>query len=188
MPADGELVKEILNGSQAAMEVLVRRHYRNIFAYVYRKTGEYHAACDLTQDIFMAMLKALPRYREKERFDRWLLVIAVNRCRDYHRSRGARTGREGRMPPDLPDLGHNVWELFSKKAERERVKAALEQLPPLQKEVILLRFYHDLKIREIARITQAGEATVKSRLREGLSKLKSLLAEKEGEAHGCRKG
>jgi RNA polymerase sigma factor (sigma-70 family) len=184
MLADSELVAEILSGSQPAMEILVRRHYRPVFDFVYRKTGDYHAACDLTQEVFVKMMRSLGGYREIEKFRGWLLTIAVNCCRDYHRAGLSRTGREEALTPDLAGRHDNVWDIFSRKAARERVKEAVQSLPALQKEVILLRFYHDLKIREIAGITGSKEPTVKSRLRQALEKLRHLLAESEADLYG----
>ncbi|HHU20040.1 MAG TPA: RNA polymerase sigma factor [Bacilli bacterium] len=178
MPTDEELIDEIQLGSQAAMEVLVKRHYQYIFAYVYRKVGDYHLAYDLTQEVFVKMMKALKRYRGKNKFKHWLLKIAVNHCRDYFRSRAFKhKEKEGELAPKLIDQKSNVWDLISKKINSEEVKAALEQLPEYQKETIILRYYHDLKIKEIAEVTDSKEATVKSRLRQGQAKLKQLLGE-----------
>ena len=59
----------------------------------------------------------------------------------------------------------------------ERVRDALSQLPDMQRDVLILRFYHELKIKEIAQITNTGNATVKSRLRQGMEKMKRALGE-----------
>jgi RNA polymerase sigma-70 factor (ECF subfamily) len=182
MIPDCELVREIAAGSRAALAVLVDRHYQTVFAYIYRQTGDYHLSCDLTQEAFIKMIKGVVSYRERGKFLHWLLKIAVNCCRDYYRSTGNRAGREVMLSADLPDDKGNVHDIFSRKADRERVKAALASLPPLQREVIILKFYHDLKTKEIAALTQAFEPTVKSRLREGLKKLKKMLLEDGGES------
>lgn len=178
MPTDEELLDEIKLGSQAAMEVLVKKHYKSIFAYVYRKVGDYHQAYDLTQEVFVKMMKALHQYKEKDKFNHWLLKIAVNHCRDYFRSRSFKQKeQESNLIPKLVDQKNNVWDLISKKENSEKVKLALEQLPDYQKETIILRYYHDLKIKQIAEITDSKETTVKSRLRQGQLKLKKLLNE-----------
>lgn len=176
MPTDEELLDEIKDGSQAAMEVLVKKHYKYIFAYIYRKVGDYHLAYDLTQEVFVKMMKALDRYQTKNTFKHWLLKIAVNHCRDYFRSRSFKQKeKEGELVPKLVDQKSNVWDLISKKVNSEQVKSALEQLPEYQKETIILRYYHDLKIKEISEITDSKEATVKSRLQQGQAKLKKIL-------------
>lgn len=176
MPTDEELIEEIKKGSQAAMEVLVKKHYKNIFAYVYRKLGDYHLAYDLTQEVFIKMMKSIYQYKAKGKFEHWLLTIAVNHCRDYFRSSTYKQkDKEQEIFHQLKDHRENVWDLLSKKVDSEKVKEAIEKLPDYQKEAIILRFYHDLKIKDIAQITKNKEATVKSRLRQGIGKLKKML-------------
>lgn len=176
MPTDEELIEEIKNGSQAAMEVLVKKHYKNIFAYVYRKVGDYHLAYDLTQEIFIKMMRSITSYKSKDKFKNWLITIAVNHCRDYFRSSTYRNkNKEQNLNYHVKDNRENVWDLLSKKIESERVKETLKKLPDYQRDSIILRFYHDLSIKEIAQITESKESTVKSRLRQGIGKLRSVL-------------
>ncbi|MCT8138387.1 RNA polymerase sigma factor [Anaerobacillus sp. CMMVII] len=176
MPTDEELIEEIKNGSQAAMEVLVKKHYKNIFAYIYRKLGDYHLAYDMTQEVFIKMMRYIYDYKGEGKFPHWLLKIAVNHCRDYFRSSAYKQkGGENELLQHLKDEKQNVWDLLSKKIESEKVKLAVQQLPEYQKEAIVLKFFQNLKIKEIAEITDSKEATVKSRLKQGLEKLKKIL-------------
>lgn len=174
MVDDEELVREIKTGSEAAMEVLTRRYYKTIFAFVYRKTGDRELAADMTQDVFIKMMKKIMAYSDKGSFRSWLFTITVNHCRDYWRSRAYRmSGRQTRMSEDL--IGRrddDVPFIFEQKETRKAVVAAIGQLPEEQKDVVLLRFYHEMKIREIAEVVGVGESTVKSRLRQGLRKLR----------------
>ncbi|KLU62377.1 ECF RNA polymerase sigma factor SigW [Peptococcaceae bacterium CEB3] len=179
MPTDDALVEEILNGSQAAMEVLVKRHYREIFAYVYRKTGDYHTSYDLTQDILIKMMKGLKSYRRNGRFRHWLLKIAVNQCRDYYRSSEFQHRNAVEPEENLVDEGSNVWDIFRAKQVGNYLKETILTLPAEQREVIVLRFYHDLKMKDIAQITECKETTAKSRLRQGLAKLRKALKDDE---------
>ncbi|WP_346725813.1 RNA polymerase sigma factor [Alteribacter keqinensis] len=176
MPTDEELIKEIKDGSQAAMEVLVKKHYKTVFAYIYRKIGDHHLAYDLTQDVFVKMMKALDQYKNDGKFTHWLSRIAVNHCRDYFRSRPYKQqNRENELNPLIPDHKQNVWDMLSKKEDSEKVKTAIKELPEMQREAIILKYYHEMKINEIATITDSKEATVKSRLKQGVGKLKALL-------------
>lgn len=173
MPTDEDLIEEIKNGSQAAMEVLVKKYYKNIFAYVYRKLGDYHLAYDMTQEVFIKMMKSIHDFKHKGQFKHWLFKIAVNQCRDYFRSSKFKQRRDEReFVNSVKDKKEDVWDLLSKKIESEKVKEAVLQLPDYQREPIILRFYQDLKIKEIAYITDSKEATVKSRLKQGIEKLK----------------
>ncbi|MGP4069931.1 RNA polymerase sigma factor [Halobacillus sp. B29] len=180
---DSKLVKEILSGSEAAAEVLTRKYYKMIYAFVYRKMQNKDLAYDLTQDIFIKMMNSLHTYSSKGNFKSWLFTIAVNRCRDYWKSsyhRYMRTHSE--LPQSLTDQQQNVSYIFDKKETREEIKKAVEMLPDYQKEALLLKYFHDMKIKEIGEVTSVKEATVKSRLKQGLKKLKSIL--KRGEENG----
>lgn len=189
MQSDESLIEEIKNGSQAAMEVLVKKYYKNIFAYTYQKVGDYHLAYDLTQEIFIKMMKSIANYNGQGKFQHWLLKIAVNHCRDYYRSRAYRQSNEIKeITPQLKDERENVEDLLSKKFDSVKVKEALDQLPNFQREAIILKFYQGLKIRQISQITEANESTVKSRIKQGIEKLKFLIkGGNEDEQHQSKK-
>lgn len=174
MSTDEELIAEILNGSQAAMEVLVNRHYRGVFGFIYRKTGDYHIAYDLTQEVFIKVLKSLPGYREKGKFVHWLMAISVNCCHDYHRSREY---AEKKNTMEYEDLYRhpNVSNLLDKSLQHLEVKAAILSLNEEQRDAIILYYYNGYKIREISKITNSKEATVKSRIHQAVNKLKASL-------------
>jgi RNA polymerase sigma-70 factor (ECF subfamily) len=89
--------------------------------------------------------------------------------------------RQTEVPGDLTSQKGVVPFIFEQKESRKTVVAAIAQLPEMQKEVVLLRFYHDLKFREIAQVTGASESTVKSRLRQGLQKLRTFFKRGESE-------
>lgn len=176
MPTDEELLEEIHSGSQAAMEVLVKKYYKNIFSYIYRKIGDYHISYDLTQEVFIKMMKAIDRYEGRGKFRNWLLKIAVNHCNDYYKSKSFKNkSREIQLEDRISENNDKVWDLLKKKIERNLVKKAILSLPDYQRDVMILRYYHDMKIKDIADVTDSKEATVKSRLRQGTSKLKESL-------------
>ncbi|MFX4302736.1 RNA polymerase sigma factor [Alicyclobacillus tolerans] len=174
--SDEALVAEIKCGSQSAMEVLIRRHYKLVFAVVYRKTGNYHLACDLTQDIFIKVAGGIGRYTGDGKFKNWLVTIAYNHCTDYFRSpRSRHQNQETSVPENIPDERMNVIRLLEKDDERQRVKDALMGLPEYQRDAIVLSYYQDMKIKDIANVMQCSDSTVKSRLHQGLKKLRKLL-------------
>lgn len=175
MSTDEELIKEIKSGSQAAMEVLVKRHYKAVFAFIYRKLGDYHTACDLTQEVFLRVLRSLNRYRESGRFEHWLMKVAVNCCRDFMRSRTF-TERNNTVEYEDSLMGVNVTSLLEKSVRRQEIREAIFTLPQEQRDAVILYFYSGFKIREIARITDTKEATVKSRLYQAINKLKKILS------------
>ena len=82
--SDNQLIRDIVKGNEAAMELLVKRHYTMVHSFVYRMVGEYEIAYDLTQEIFIKMMKNIERYDNRSgEFSRWILRIASNHCKDY---------------------------------------------------------------------------------------------------------
>src|SRR5206468_8365651 len=88
--ADGELVTNALAGREACFEELVRRYQRPIAAYVYRMVGNYDAALDLTQEVFIKVYNSLSRYRSEFKFSTWIYKIAHNAAIDHLRRGAAR--------------------------------------------------------------------------------------------------
>src|SRR2546425_6965253 len=88
--ADGELVTSALSGREACFEELVRRYQRPIAAYVYRMVGDYDAALDLTQEVFIKVYNSLSRYRSEYKFSTWIYKIAHNSAIDHLRRHAVR--------------------------------------------------------------------------------------------------
>jgi RNA polymerase sigma factor (sigma-70 family) len=175
VPTDEELITEFQSGSQSAMEVLVRRYYKTIFAFLFRKFGDYHLAYDLTQEVFIRVLKTLSGYREYGRFEHWLIKITVNVSRDYFRSREFKE-KTGTVEYADSDMDSHVTNLFESSLEYREIRESVLSLPEDQRDAVILYYYNGYKIREISKITNAREATVKSRIHQAIGKLrKSLL-------------
>src|SRR5467141_5041472 len=88
--ADRELVSTAVTGVEGGFEELVRRYQRPISAYVYRMVGDYEAALDLTQEIFMKVYGSLARYRSEFKFSTWIYKIAHNCAVDHLRRNNGR--------------------------------------------------------------------------------------------------
>lgn len=176
MAEDQELIEEILDGSQAAMEVLTRKYYKSIFAFVYRKVGDKEAAYDLTQEIFIKVIQRIQSFSNKGTFKSWLYSIAVNHCRDYWGSAHYRHNSQQReLPETLEGKEKSISYIVERNETRAQVRLAINSLPEYQKEALILKYFHHMKIKEIANMTNTRIPTVKSRLKQGLGKLAKLL-------------
>mgnify|MGYP001587351846 FL=1 len=180
MSTDEELIKEIQSGNQYAMEILVKNHYKLLFSFIYRHIGDYHTSYDITQEVLIKLVKSIKSYKDEGKFKNWLLRIAANTCNDYFRSSGAiKTKSNIELNTNIIDKNSNVYEIMSRKIERQKIKNAITTLPEFQRNAIILKYYHDLKIKDIAYITQSNESTVKSRLKQGIGKLKQIFERSE---------
>ena len=179
MASDEALYRRIVAGDEAALRTLIDRHREALFGFLYRMTNDRAIAEDLLQETFMRLVTH--RGKSPDRFRAWLYTIAANLARDHFRSAHVRhTSTDALDGLDLREASI-AEESLLRNAERERVARALQELPPEQREVIILRFYHELRLDEIALISDVPLGTVKSRLFYALKRLKALLVIAESE-------
>lgn len=112
------------------------------------------------------------------KFQNYLLTIAANTCNNYFKK--VKPIYTDLNTLDIADDTRSALERMIENENTAEVRKALLSLPDYQKEVIILRFYHNLKIREIAKITKSNIPTVKSRLRQGLQKIERYLNDFKG--------
>ena len=179
--ADGELVKTAIAGREASFEELVRRYQRPIAAYVYRMVGDYDAALDLTQEVFIKVYNSLARYRSEFKFSTWIYKIAHNAAIDHLRRHAVRgqavTSGFDTEHRDTPVEGRRLTpEQESERRERRsEVEMVVELLPRAYRELIVLRHSHDLSYDEIAEVTGLPLGTVKNRLFRAREAMRDLL-------------
>lgn len=175
------LIRRIQNGDPEAFETLVRKHYQNIYQFCVRRcNGDTALAADLTQDTFLKLIEHIQQYRLTGKFMNFLLTIAVNTCNNHFKKKS----------PDIVDMDTlsavpsnlNISEEVLRQEDAKIIQQAIDRLPDMQKEVVILRFYHDRKLKEIAAITGVSLPTAKSRLKQGLDKLKRYLDKEDFKA------
>lgn len=173
------LIKKIQAGDTEAFEVLVRKYYSAIYRFCcHRLNGDINTAADITQDVFLKLLENIHSVRMLGKFQNYLLTIAVNTCNNYFKK--AKPMYMDFEAFEIIDNADTPLEKIVHDETQIEVRRAVSSLPDYQKEVIILRFYYDLKIREVAKITNATIPTVKSRLQQGLKKLKRYMDDHKG--------
>ena len=168
--ADGDLVAKALVGRENCFEELVRRYQRPIAAYVYRMVGNYDAALDLTQEVFIKVYNSLTRYRSEFKFSTWIYKIAHNAAIDYLRRHAVRedalvSGADGERREISIESKRLTPEQESERKERRgEIEGVVQSLPTAYRELIVLRHSQDLSYDEIAEVTGLPLGTVKNRL------------------------
>jgi RNA polymerase sigma-70 factor (ECF subfamily) len=179
--ADGELVLTAVSGREAAFEELVRRYQRPIASYVYRMVGDYDAALDLTQEVFIKVYNSLSRYRSEFKFSTWIYKIAHNTAIDHLRRHTVRdqimtTGGDGTRSEIAVESRRLTPEQESEREERRsEIESVVQSLPAAYRELIVLRHSHDLSYDEIAEVTGLPLGTVKNRLFRAREAMRDLL-------------
>ena len=161
-----------------AKEIIVQKYYDSVYFYCVRRCyGDCDIASDLTQDIFLKLVESLPRYRFIGKFQNYLYTMAVNTCNNYLKKRHI---EQIELTDNFTtDLDTSLIDEILHDERKETVQKALDLLPEIQREVVILRYYHDLKVKDIATITGVGVSTVQSRIYQGLRKLEKVLEREE---------
>lgn len=149
---------------------LYEKYANDVLRMCYFYLADRQKAEDVCQDVFVRLITTTPDLQEgKEKA--WLLKVAMNRCRDLWR--GAWLKRVV--------LGSPMFELvpapdeFSQKDDQQELMGAINELPAMFKEVILLHYYQGYSITEIAEMMDLPEGTISSRLSRGRKKLETIM-------------
>ncbi|MBK8020529.1 MAG: RNA polymerase sigma factor [Chloroflexi bacterium] len=180
---DESLAEALQRGESAALEELVARHYDALTGYLYRLLhGDRSLAQDMVQETFLRALRGIRLYQPARPFKPWLYAIATNLARDHYQR--ADTRRTEAMPeaddsqPALANAFTGDERLIAQEEARE-VMASLASLPNAQREVLILHFYQDLPLAAIAETLDIPLGTVKSRLFNGVARLRERMVSDE---------
>jgi RNA polymerase sigma-70 factor (ECF subfamily) len=160
------------------LDELIELYQHRLLRYLLFLTGKREVAEDLFQETWMRVLLRGAQYNGKARFDTWLFTIARNLVIDLSRKRTMASldemseGREDDRPFEIAISGPSPLEQFQSREDCAEVGEVLLKLEPNYREVLVLRFYEELSLEEIATVTKAPLSTVKSRLYRGLAALK----------------
>ena len=174
--SDSELIARAADGHRAACERLAARYHQAVFRMIYYRVGRRMDAEDLTQEVFIQMLRRLPTLRRPDRFRSWLFRIATNRVRDFRRKRwlqralGTIAGADD--PPEAADPETPETRLMDRDF-RDGLFGFLDTLSKWEREVFLLRFMDGLTIPETAEVLGRGESTIKTHLYRAIRKFKA---------------
>jgi len=183
---DSALVKEYISGNEKALEVLINRHNQRITSFIYSKVLDRDITEDIFQDTFIKVIKTLKKgnYSEEGKFLPWVMRIAHNLIIDHFRKeKQMNSVSNDDTEVDLFNSkklsDKNVEEIIVNSQIKAELRMLINQLPPDQREVVLLRHYGELSFKEIADQTDVSINTALGRMRYALINLRKMIQEKE---------
>jgi len=177
-----DLVRRCQQREVAAFDTLADMYSLRLYGFMYKFTGSREDAQDLTQEVFVRVVRTIADYQHSDRFESWLFRIAANLARDRL--------RKLRSAPALETWNEENEQHGSRECVRKgsgesgdseqaeaagRVHACLAKLPDAEREVVLLRFYSDLGFAEIAELMGTPLGTALARAHRGLSKMRGWM-------------
>jgi RNA polymerase sigma factor (sigma-70 family) len=187
--SDQVLLQQYLKGDEAALNVLISRYKNKVYTCIYVMVRDQYLAEDMFQDVFIKAVNKLRSgsYNEEGKFGAWLLRIAHNHCMDYF--------RKVKIAPNRKITTSNGEDIFKFIGEEDvpaethydvetkegRLKLMLDQLPPDQREVIILRHFYNFSFKEVAAYTNVSVNTSLGRMRYALINLRKIIEEQKVE-------
>lgn len=175
MDEDIKLIERYLSGDESAIEEIVRKYQKHVYAFVYRMVRDLEESKDLTQKTFIKAVRGVRGFKQRSSFKTWLYRIAFNTCSNHLRQNryesigidDAMAGDEGRVLADMIE-----------QEKREVTEDALAALPGRQRLAVVLRAYDGLDCAETAIVMGCSEGAAKTHYHLGVKRLREVIEEK----------
>ncbi|RDY29350.1 RNA polymerase sigma factor [Romboutsia weinsteinii] len=166
MDKDLRLIKKIIkkNDKESANE-LISIYYKEVYVYVYKQVSDKETSLDLTQEIFISVLKSIHNFdKGKSSFRTWLYKISTNKLVDYYRSKSYRYSsmQESIEEKEISDKDDFVVNL-EQKEDVDKIQQVVNKLDTQYQEIFRLKIFLEATFLEISEILQIPESTVKTK-------------------------
>lgn len=165
MNEEMRLIRKIQKKGDRAAAALIRKYYDEIYGYVCKQNSDRHTAMDLTQEIFISMLRTIVRYDGRQAsFRTWLYKIATYKVVDWFRSRAYCVLKETLSFEDVEPIdGTDFTQSIEESEFLEQIRTYVNELPPDSQNVFRLHIFGGYSFAEIADCLQIPESSVKSK-------------------------
>jgi RNA polymerase sigma factor (sigma-70 family) len=176
MEVDRQVVEAAQGGDREAMAELVKATHRGVYAQALRLVGNPEDAADVTQDVYLRVVRKLGGFRHEASFTTWLSRVTTNVAMSMLSRRSRRVALEGNeLVEDLPDLDADPAERSEALALAARLEDLVQALPEGQRQVLVLRDIYGLTTEEVASAMGLTPGAVKVRLFRARERLKGQL-------------
>ena len=189
-PSDEELVQRLKAGDGLAFGLLVKRFERPLYAFLVRMVKDRHAAEDLFQETFVKIMKGISGFQDGRPLKPWVFTIALNLARNLFRKRdrrgsmysldaagGAGDGGDQSLAAALAAAGETPLTAAERQEASQRVREAVDQLPGVGREALVLFYFQGLRQEEISQVLDVPVGTVKSRIHNAMARLLQSLSQ-----------
>ena len=173
------LVNQAKDGNRSAFAQLVDQFHSDVFRMVYYRIRSHEDAEDIAQDVFLKAFQKISTVKDPSRCRGWLFSIALNRIRDFQRKKRFRSffkvedeNIDSQPPPESETDQQEALGYVLKRDFWRQIRAMLNKLSKMEREVFLLRFFDHLNINEIAGALKKNESTIKTHLYRALAKFR----------------
>lgn len=174
---DVQLVHKILLDDDEAFGTLMRKHYKSVHSYIWKKVNDFHFAEDITQEVFIQVYRKLPTLKDPNQFAKWLYAIAYRLCINWsQRDKSSEISLDSTPKEKIEDFSYEHYiseqrEIESSEHKSEIVNNVLSKLPDGERIVMRLYYLSEMNTKEISERLGVSVNTVTSRLQRGRKRL-----------------
>jgi len=183
--SDEGLVKDFIAGSQNAFNELLSRHKDKVFSYILYLVKDHDTAQDVFQDTFFKVINTLKSgaYKEEGKFIQWVMRISHNLVIDFFRKGKKFPTIDSKDDTDVfefLDMAEpSIEDILIEEQISYNIRRLVDQLPPEQKEVLIMRHYMDMSFKDIADRTSVSINTALGRMRYAIINLRKMIKDRE---------
>ena len=172
---DGYIIQQCLDGDAVAFGLLVEKYKKGIYALAYSRINNFHDAQDITQEVFIKAYQRLRTLRRWDNFMGWLYRITANQCKDWIRASSRRP--DGAFAEDQEPyvVDRPAVDSYRDNMVYESVREALDSVPEIYREVMTLRYFGGMTVKEMASFLGVSPNTIDRRLKEARIRLKEEM-------------
>lgn len=168
MDGDLYLIWGMKNGNENAFNEFVCKYYPDILKFCYRKLNGNNYAEDITQETFQKFFRMFDCYKHYGKAKNYLYVIANNLCKDFYKKK---------VEPSIEEVTDLITDIYKSVDRKIDLEEAIKQLPEELEEIIILYYFQELKLKEIAVILDVGLPLLKYRIKKAKNQLRKIIGE-----------
>ena len=169
---DGYIIQQCLDGDAEAFGFLVDKYKKSVYALAYSRIRNFHDAQDITQEVFIQAYRKLHSLRHWDNFMGWLYRITANHCKNWARSSSRRPDCEFVADQEPGVIDHLAIDAYHESKVYVSVRDALDSLPEMYRQVLMLRYFGGMTIKEMSRFLGVSCNTIDRRLKKARAQLR----------------
>jgi RNA polymerase sigma-70 factor, ECF subfamily len=183
---DEQLVADYIKGDEKSLELLIQRYLTRVYQFALKYLQDKDEAEDMAQEVFVKVWKNIHKFKTDFRFKTWIYTITKNACLDWLKKKNrpltfSELNDENNnwvFADTLADQKPSALETIQANEGVQALSFAVEELPPLYRSTVNLRYQEDLKFREIAELLHESIDTIKTRNRRAIKSLRDIFGKK----------
>jgi len=186
---EADLVRRCRSGDSQAFRTIVEIYGRTLFGIAYLMTHDRTLAEDAVQAALVRAWQCLPSLRVESNLKVWLIRIVINEVKQQYRKKKLPEVPLDQVPEPVAGDPPEIETRILREEEHRQLRQAIEMLPAEQKEAVMLRYFGELTVPEVASVMKCREGTIKSRLNRALGRIKEILdTDKDSDSRGKDNG